>query len=67
MMRQKKLREQLREAKLLIGCVDERFVSASASMLDGATLLEALTQENRILEKRLTACRNHVSLVTCLL
>ncbi|VDM45568.1 unnamed protein product [Toxocara canis] len=64
---QKRLREQLREAKHFLGVTDESFVSASNSTLQGSTLLEALTQETKILEKRLIACRNHAMIVTCLL
>uniref|UniRef100_A0A1I8EQ79 Kinesin motor domain-containing protein n=1 Tax=Wuchereria bancrofti TaxID=6293 RepID=A0A1I8EQ79_WUCBA len=65
--RQNHLRDDLREAKRLLGVADEHFLTASTSSLQGATLLEALTQETRILEKRLIACRNHVMIVTCLL
>uniref|UniRef100_A0A1I7VXQ0 Kinesin motor domain-containing protein n=1 Tax=Loa loa TaxID=7209 RepID=A0A1I7VXQ0_LOALO len=65
--RQNCLRDDLREAKRLLGVADEHFLTASTSSLQGATLLEALTQETRILEKRLIACRNHAMIVTCLL
>uniref|UniRef100_F1KU69 Kinesin-like protein vab-8 n=1 Tax=Ascaris suum TaxID=6253 RepID=F1KU69_ASCSU len=64
---QKRLRDELYEAKHLLGVNDESFISASNSALQGSTLLEALTQETKILEKRLIACRNHTMLVTCLL
>uniref|UniRef100_A0A915BEM8 Kinesin motor domain-containing protein n=1 Tax=Parascaris univalens TaxID=6257 RepID=A0A915BEM8_PARUN len=64
---QKRLRDELYEAKNLLGTSDESFISASNSALQGSTLLEALTQETKILEKRLIACRNHTMLVTCLL
>ncbi|KAK6108889.1 Kinesin motor domain family protein [Brugia pahangi] len=65
--RQNHLRDDLREAKRLLGVADEHFLTASTSSLQGTTLLEALTQETRILEKRLIACRNHAMIVTCLL
>ncbi|VBB31285.1 unnamed protein product [Acanthocheilonema viteae] len=65
--RQNRLRDDLHEAKRLLGVADEHFLTASTSSLQGATLLEALTQETRILEKRLIACRNHAMIVTCLL
>uniref|UniRef100_A0A0R3RGF4 Protein SNOWY COTYLEDON 3 n=1 Tax=Elaeophora elaphi TaxID=1147741 RepID=A0A0R3RGF4_9BILA len=65
--RQNRLRDDLRDAKRLLGVADEHFLTASTSSLQGATLLEALTQETRILEKRLVACRNHAMIVTCLL
>lgn len=42
--RQNRLRDDLREAKLLLGVADEHFLTASTSSLQGATLLEALTQ-----------------------
>lgn len=42
--RQNRLREELREAKRLLGVADEHFLTASSSNLQGATLLEALTQ-----------------------
>ncbi|VDK72730.1 unnamed protein product, partial [Onchocerca ochengi] len=65
--RQNRLRDDLRDAKRLLGVADEHFLTASTSNLQGATLLEALTQETKILEKRLIACRNHAMIVTCLL
>ncbi|CAG9533373.1 unnamed protein product [Cercopithifilaria johnstoni] len=65
--RQNRLRDDLHDAKRLLGVADEHFLTASTSNLQGATLLEALTQETRILEKRLIACRNHAMIVTCLL
>ncbi|VDN06338.1 unnamed protein product, partial [Thelazia callipaeda] len=65
--KQNRLRDDLRDAKHLLGVADEHFLTASTSTLQGATLLEALTQETKILEKRLIACRNHAMIVTCLL
>ncbi|MCP9264450.1 Kinesin-like protein vab-8 [Dirofilaria immitis] len=65
--RQNRLRDDLRDAKRLLGVADEHFLTASTSNLQGATLLEALAQETKILEKRLVACRNHAMIVTCLL
>ncbi|VDK75500.1 unnamed protein product [Gongylonema pulchrum] len=42
--RQMRLRDDLRSAKRLLGVADEHFLHASTSNLQGATLLEALTQ-----------------------
>lgn len=42
--RQNRLRDDLRDAKRLLGVADEHFLTASTSNLQGATLLEALTQ-----------------------
>uniref|UniRef100_A0A915PV57 Plus3 domain-containing protein n=1 Tax=Setaria digitata TaxID=48799 RepID=A0A915PV57_9BILA len=48
--RQNRLHDDLRDAKRLLGVADEHFLTASASSLQGATLLEALTQEKSLRE-----------------
>lgn len=42
--RQKQLKDELRDSKKLLGLVDEPFITATTSSLQGITLLEALTQ-----------------------
>uniref|UniRef100_A0A158P8G3 Kinesin motor domain-containing protein n=1 Tax=Angiostrongylus cantonensis TaxID=6313 RepID=A0A158P8G3_ANGCA len=52
---QRLLRKELQDAKALIGQIDD------------ARMINVHFQENRILEKRLTACRNHTMFVTTFL
>uniref|UniRef100_A0A158R4E1 Kinesin motor domain-containing protein n=1 Tax=Syphacia muris TaxID=451379 RepID=A0A158R4E1_9BILA len=65
--KQKLLRDELHEAKKILGLNEEYFISATSTALQGKTLYEALGQETKILYKRLVACRNHTMFVTCLL
>ncbi|CAB54275.1 Kinesin-like protein vab-8 [Caenorhabditis elegans] len=67
--RQWQLKKELEEAKRAIGQEDDAKMIANSSdqRLNGlsrTTMIDAMLQENRILEKRLVACRNHSMLVT---
>ncbi|CAD6186782.1 unnamed protein product [Caenorhabditis auriculariae] len=66
-IRQRQLMKQLEEAKKLIG-QDEDVGALSTGLktngVNRTALIDALLQENKILEKRLVACRNHTMLVT---
>ncbi|CAI5453120.1 unnamed protein product [Caenorhabditis angaria] len=65
--RQRQLKKELEDAKRAIGQVDDVRVVNDHQNLNGlsrTTLIDTLLQENRILEKRLVACRNHSMLVT---
>uniref|UniRef100_A0A8R1I339 Kinesin motor domain-containing protein n=2 Tax=Caenorhabditis japonica TaxID=281687 RepID=A0A8R1I339_CAEJA len=67
--RQRQLKNELEEAKRAIGQEDDAKMIANSSdqRLNGlsrTTMIDAMLQENRILEKRLVACRNHSMLVT---
>ncbi|KAE9419509.1 hypothetical protein Angca_009848, partial [Angiostrongylus cantonensis] len=67
---QRLLRKELQDAKALIGQVDDARAICHDTKTIGisqATLVDTLRQENRILEKRLTACRNHTMFVTTFL
>ncbi|WKY11698.1 hypothetical protein Q1695_003346 [Nippostrongylus brasiliensis] len=67
---QRRLRKELQEAKAIIGQVDDARAICHDNKTSGisqATLVDTLRQENRILEKRLTACRNHTMFVTTFL
>ncbi|UMM34667.1 hypothetical protein L5515_007640 [Caenorhabditis briggsae] len=67
--RQWQLKKELEEAKRAIGQEEDAKMIANSSdqRLNGlsrTTMVDAMLQENRILEKRLIACRNHSMLVT---
>ncbi|ULT88838.1 hypothetical protein L3Y34_007799 [Caenorhabditis briggsae] len=67
--RQWQLKKELEEAKRAIGQEEDAKMIANSSdqRLNGlsrTTMIDAMLQENRILEKRLIACRNHSMLVT---
>ncbi|CAI2354611.1 unnamed protein product [Caenorhabditis sp. 36 PRJEB53466] len=67
--RQRLLKKELEEAKRAIGQEDDAKMIANSNdqRLNGlsrTTMIDAMLQENRILEKRLVACRNHSMLVT---
>ncbi|EPB71730.1 hypothetical protein ANCCEY_09175 [Ancylostoma ceylanicum] len=67
---QRRLKKELQEAKAIIGQVDDARAichDTKHSGISQATLVDTLKQENRILEKRLTACRNHTMFVTTFL
>ncbi|KAK6050031.1 hypothetical protein COOONC_12464 [Cooperia oncophora] len=67
---QRRLRKELQEAKAIIGQVDDARAICHDTKTTGisqATLVDTLRQENRILEKRLIACRNHTMFVTTFL
>ncbi|PIO53716.1 hypothetical protein TELCIR_24939, partial [Teladorsagia circumcincta] len=67
---QRRLRKELQEAKAVIGQVDDARAICHDTKTTGisqATLVDTLRQENRILEKRLIACRNHTMFVTTFL
>lgn len=67
---QRRLRKELQEAKAIIGQVDDARAichDTKSTGISQATLVDTLRQENRILEKRLTACRNHTMFVTTFL
>ncbi|CAB3396921.1 unnamed protein product [Caenorhabditis bovis] len=68
--RQRVLKKDLEEAKRAIGQIDDARIIANGSDhhrfhgLNRATLIDTLQQENKILEKRIVACRNHSMLIT---
>ncbi|CAI4222873.1 unnamed protein product [Auanema sp. JU1783] len=67
---QRQLKNDLTVAKQRIGQIDDaRMISLDTkhSGISQATLVDTLMQENRILEKRLVACQNHIMLVTSFL
>ncbi|KAK6024613.1 hypothetical protein OSTOST_09574, partial [Ostertagia ostertagi] len=67
---QRRLKKELQEAKAVIGQIDDARAICHDTKTTGisqATLVDTLRQENRILEKRLIACRNHTMFVTTFL
>ncbi|VDM60624.1 unnamed protein product [Angiostrongylus costaricensis] len=66
---QRRLRKELQDAKALIGQIDDARYHFFFSLIVSLTsvMINAYFQENRILEKRLTACRNHTMFVTTFL
>ncbi|PAV62709.1 hypothetical protein WR25_25831 [Diploscapter pachys] len=68
--RQRRLKIELKEAKERIGQIEDVKTLGFHRVpnnVSPTTLADALVQENRILEKRLIACRNHTMLVTTFL